>query len=437
MPELMRMPEVAAGATEAILAAWNVELGSTFQAGDIVVTVETDKAVVDIEAEAGGVLLRTLVGAGATVEVGNPIALLGAVGEDVPDIDAALAAIGFTIAAAGSESSAGSAAASEGTTADQSSTTGPGYRTNPPAGAAVAPAPAAGSHARVFASPLARKLAHEAGLTLGDIAGSGPDGRVRRRDVDAHLAATQAGVAAISTGDTQPAARSDETPAFVDVPITRMRAAIAARLVESKQSAPNFYVKGLARVDRLMELRREINDGGSVRVSVNDLIVKAVATAHSYVPELNVIWTGEAVRHFSRVDVAIAVATPNGLLTPVVRGVDRLRVTEVAEMTADLAARAKDKKLQQSELEGGSVSVSNLGMFGIEEFSAILNPPQSSILAVGAARHEAVVAQGRIEAATVLRVTLTVDHRPVDGATAARWMQVFTDLLEQPSRILV
>ncbi len=215
-----------------------------------------------------------------------------------------------------------------------------------------------------------------------------------------------------------------------------MRSAIAARLTQSVQTAPHFYVRGSARVDRLLELRREINDAGGVKVSVNDLVVKAVAKAHTVVPELNVIWTGDTVRHFAHVDVAVAVATEHGLVTPVVRGVDRLTVTELAAATQDLVVRAQEKRLQQSELEGGTVSVSNLGMFGTEEFAAIINPPQSSILAVGAARQEPVVVDGALAVATVLRVTLSVDHRPVDGATAARWMQSFVELLEHPARIL-
>ena len=416
----MRMPEVAAGATEAILAAWIVAPGAAFAAGDAVVTVETDKAVVDVEADSDGVLLRTLVEVGSRVDVGNPIALLGTIGEDIPDLDAALATMGVNSPAAGAARATAPAAAS--------SPTGDG--------ASAAETGRAAQASRIFASPLARKLVREAGIALDDLTGSGPDGRIRRRDVEAAL------TAGARTSGAPPAPRDDRVTAslgdaeYIDEPNSRMRSLIAARLTESKQTAPHFYVKGSARVDRLLELRREINDGGTVKVSVNDLIVKAVAAAHTLVPALNVIWTGDAIRHFARVDVAIAVATEAGLVTPVVRGADRLTISELAAATADLASRAKTKRLQQSELEGGSVSVSNLGMFGTEEFSAILNPPQSSILAVGAAKPEVVVVEGRIEVATVLRIILSVDHRPVDGAAAAQWMHVFTDLLEHPARIL-
>jgi pyruvate dehydrogenase E2 component (dihydrolipoamide acetyltransferase) len=211
---------------------------------------------------------------------------------------------------------------------------------------------------------------------------------------------------------------------------------VAARLAESKATAPHFYVRGSARVDELLRLRAQLNDDAEVKISVNDLVVKAVAKAHQLVPELNVVWTGEAIRSFRGVDVAVAVATDAGLVTPVLRGVDGLTITAVARATRDFAARAREGRLQQAELEGGTVTVSNLGMHGVEEFSAIINPPQASILAVGAARQEAVVDDGRLEVGTVLRVTLSVDHRPVDGATAARWMAAFTGLLERPVRIL-
>jgi pyruvate dehydrogenase E2 component (dihydrolipoamide acetyltransferase) len=420
--ELMRMPGVAAGATEAILAAWNVEPGKPFAAGDVVVTVETDKAVVDVEAEADGVLLRVLADAGATVEVGGPIALLGVAGEQVDDVERVLAELGVEAADAQASDAQVAAAPEE---AAQAPVAEPAE--------ASAPVPSGG---RVFASPLARKVAREAGVPLEQLTGTGPGGRIRRRDVEAYLAARPAAAAPAASAPTPARAVVTDDAEYWDEPNSRMRTAIAARLQESKQTAPHFYVKGSAKVDRLLEMRREINEGAAVKVSVNDLVVKAVAKAHTLVPGLNVVWTGDAVRHFARVDVAVAVATDNGLVTPVVRGVDRLSVTELAAASQDLVARAKDKRLQQSELEGGSVSVSNLGMFGTEEFSAILNPPQSSILAVGAARQEPVVVDGALAVATVLRMTLSVDHRPVDGATAARWMQVFTDLLEHPARIL-
>jgi len=216
-----------------------------------------------------------------------------------------------------------------------------------------------------------------------------------------------------------------------------MRKAVAARLTESKATAPHFYVRGVARVDRLLEMRAELNDGADVRVPVNDLIDNAVAKAHQLVPAMNVIWTGEAIRSFSGVDVSVAVATDKGLVTPVVTGVEMRSITEVARVTQDFAARAREGRLQQSELEGGSVTVSTLGMYGVEEFAAIITPPQAAILAVGAVRDEPVVEDGAVVPGKLMTVTLSVDHRPVDGVVAARWLAALKELLEHPVRLLV
>lgn len=216
-----------------------------------------------------------------------------------------------------------------------------------------------------------------------------------------------------------------------------MRMAIASRLTASKQTTPHFYLRGSARVERLLALREEINSVAGSHVSVNDLVVKAVARAHTLVPALNVVWTDDAVLQYSQVDVSVAVATEQGLVTPVIQDVDRLSLGRLAEVTRDLVTRARDKRIQPSELDGGTITVTNLGMFGTEEFAAIINPPQAAILAVGAARQEAVVADGAVVVAPVLHVTLSVDHRSVDGASAAEWMRVFTGLLERPLQVLV
>jgi pyruvate dehydrogenase E2 component (dihydrolipoamide acetyltransferase) len=424
MPELLRMPEIAAATTSATLAGWPVAVNTRFSASDVIATVETDKAVVDVEAEADGVILRTLVAEGTEVEVGTAIAVLARPDETVDDVDAALAALGVTGNGNGSA---------------------PVSRPEP---VPVTVAPVEGGAPRRFASPLARRLAAEAGLLVADLAGTGPGGRIVRRDVEAALAQRVAHEEA-DLHDASPALPGPPTPPidvparaaqpageYTDQPLSRMRRAVAARLTESKTTAPHFYVRGVARVDALLQLRADLNGGAEVRVSVNDLIVKAVAKAHQQVPEMNVVWTGDAIRAFTGVDVAVAVATDKGLVTPVLTGVERRSITEVARATRDFAARARDGRLQQSELEGGSVTISNLGMYGVEEFAAIINPPQAAILAVGAAKQEAVVTDGRLEVATVLRVTLSVDHRPVDGAIAARWMAAFVALLERPVRIL-
>lgn len=411
MPELLRMPEVAAGATSAIVSAWPMAVGSSFTKGGVVAVIETDKAVVDMEAETEGTLVHFLVSEGTEVAIGDPIALIAAPGETVADIDAALAALGYA-----SGTAPVSAPVSSETSAPAST----------PAPSAVATGESATD--RIFASPLARRIARDAGVSLAGITGSGPNGRIRRRDVEAALAG---GAVAPSVA---PAAAS--ASGYRDEPHSRLRKAIAARLTQSKTTAPHFYVRGTARVDRLMAMRAEINSGEGVRVSVNDLVIKAVAAAHLQVPAMNVIWTDEAIRYFDHVDVSVAVATANGLVTPVVRGVDTLSISQLAAITKDYAERAREGSLRQHELEGGSTSVTNLGMFGTEDFTAIINPPQASILAVGAARQEPVVESGQLAVGTVMKMTLSVDHRPVDGATAAQWMAALISLLENPARIL-
>jgi pyruvate dehydrogenase E2 component (dihydrolipoamide acetyltransferase) len=276
---------------------------------------------------------------------------------------------------------------------------------------------------------LARRLAHEAGLSIDQLTGTGPNGRILRRDVERAQAAPRPAAAAAPQRPAQPAA-------FTDVPHTKLRRLIAARLTESTQTAPHFYLRGSARVDRLLELREELNDGVHARVSINDLVVKAVAQAHLLVPAMNVTWGEDAVRSYASVDVAVAVATEHGLVTPVLRSVEQMTVTAVATAVQDVVERARAGRLQQPELEGGSISVTNLGMYGTEEFAAIINPPQAAILAVGAAREEPVVVDGALQVGQVMRVTLSVDHRPVDGVVAAQWMRAFVDLLEHPARIL-
>jgi pyruvate dehydrogenase E2 component (dihydrolipoamide acetyltransferase) len=439
MAQLLRLPEIATGTTEAVLSSWSVAENASVAAHDVVAVVETAKAVVDVEAETDGVLLRLLVQPGAEVETGAPIALVASPGETVTDVDAALAELGVT---AGAPATAPSADPGALEVPEASTTPEPSPVDQLPAPVA-APSNGHGT-GRVFASPLARRLAREAGLSVEHIPGSGPHGRIVRRDVElARRSAptappTQVAGAPPTAGAAPTAAGA---AAYTEVPHTRLRKLIAARLTESTTTAPHFYLRASVQVDRLLALRAEINDAGGrggaeTRVSVNDLVVKAVATAHVLVPSLNVTWTAEAVRAYSSVDVAVAVATDKGLVTPVVRSVQDLSVTALSRTARDLAERARAGRLQQHELEGGSISVTNLGMYGTEEFAAIINPPQASILAVGAARQEPVVVDGALSVATVMRLTLSVDHRPVDGVAGAEWLRTLVDLLEHPARIL-
>jgi pyruvate dehydrogenase E2 component (dihydrolipoamide acetyltransferase) len=221
-----------------------------------------------------------------------------------------------------------------------------------------------------------------------------------------------------------------------DVPHSRLRRAIAARLTESKQTAPHFYLRGTADVERLCRLRESLNAASPVKITLNDLVIKAAAHAHTRVPGMNVIWTPDAVRHFSAVDLSVAIATDEGLVTPVIRAADQLSVSAIATHVKEQAERARTGRLRQQDLQGGVATITNLGMFGTEEFAAIINPPQSSILAVGAVREEPVVRNGKVRVRRVMTVTLSVDHRPIDGVTAAKWMQALTGLLEDPAQVL-
>jgi pyruvate dehydrogenase E2 component (dihydrolipoamide acetyltransferase) len=446
MPRLLRMPEVAAGAAEAVLAEWLVAERAEFAAADTLATVETDKAMVDVEADDAGVLLSTLVAPGAHVEVGAPIAVLGQPGEVVPDIGAVLADLG--VAAPAQPADSATPAAAPVTSAPPATASPAAAAPSPAAPAAAAPA-GPGGNGRVFASPLARKIARQSGVAVETITGTGPGGRILRRDVEAAIAARPAAQPTAAPPAAAPPAAAPVAAAPVagaavargggDVPHSRQRRAIAARLTESQQTVPHFYLRATVRAERLAALRAEINAGlgEGARVSLNDLVVKAVAAAHQRVPEMNVIWTPDAVRTFATVDVAVAVATDRGLVTPVLRDVTAQTITQVAARTRDLATRARDGRLRQHELDGGTISVSNLGMYGVEEFAAIINPPHAAILAVGAVRDEPVVEDGAVVPGQVMSVTLSVDHRPVDGVIAARWLAALRELLENPLRVLI
>jgi pyruvate dehydrogenase E2 component (dihydrolipoamide acetyltransferase) len=428
------MPGLAANTTEAVLSEWLVAEGTDFAATDPIATVETDKAAVEIEADAAGRMLKALVPAGARVEVGDPIAVLGDPGERVDDPDALLTSLGVS-------------AATDVVLAER--------RDVPPAPRPVAPptgdsearataAPPSGRTAtgRIFTSPLARKIAGQHGLALEDIVGTGPRGRILRRDVDAAIAQGSVGLTRdqhAPQGVVSPAPATSPPTAgalYDEIPHSRIRRATARRLTASKQQAPHFYVRATVRAEALLALRAEINEDTPTRLSINDLVVKAVGAAHRRVPEMNVTWTEDAARRYHSVDVAIAVATDRGLVTPVVRDVGSRTITDLASTIRDLADRAHAGRLRQDDLEGGTIAVTNLGMHGTEEFAAIINPPQSAILAVGAVREEPVVVDGVLAVGSVMRLTLSVDHRSVDGVLAARWMQALVSLLENPVRIL-
>lgn len=441
MATTVRMPEVLANTTEAAIQSWSVAVGDEVAVGQPLAEIETDKAVVEYAAEVSGTVLELLVAEGDLVDVGAPIAVVGEPGETVTD--AAPAPAATPDAAPSDPESAAPVADAEPAFDESAEGVSQHDLAAPEAGSGSGGGGADGG--RRFMSPLVRRLAREHGLDLAGVSGSGPDGRIVRKDVEPLIEAKASGgaAAAAASAPSAPApAASVTAPATAQasaaelIPHTRMRRTIARRLIESKTQVPHFYLTAECRVDRLLELRRELNAPGTVKVSVNDLVVKAVAGAFADVPEANRTWTDEGVLQHRTVDVAIAVAIDDGLVTPVVRGVEALSVSELGRRIADLAERARSGGLRQHEIEGGSFSVSNLGMYGTREFSAIINPPHAGILAVGAARQAPVVVDGALEVGTVMNVTLSADHRVLDGALAARWLQAFVARIEHPLSIL-
>jgi len=404
MAKLLHMPEVSANATHAAIQNWAIKEGETIAVGDCIAEIETEKALVELAAEEEGVLGKILVEAGREVEVGSPIGVLFAKGESNVDIAALLA-------------KAVAQQAAPAPVADE---------------APVVPAPVAAQPAqtgRVFASPLARRLAAAKGLDLASLKGSGPNGRIVKRDVEAASAAPVAPAPVI--------AAAVSGPAFDEIPHSGMRKTIARRLVESKATVPHFYLDVEIRMERLLALREQVNQSAPRKISINDFIVKAVAVALRQVPAMNVTWTDTALRQYHEADVCVAVSTDTGLITPVVRNAGGKALSQISADVAELAGRARDGRLRPEEYQGGSFTISNLGMFGVEQFSAIINPPHAAILAVGATQQKPVVEDGELKAGAVMRCTLSVDHRAVDGALAAQWLAVFKGLMENPLGMLI
>jgi pyruvate dehydrogenase E2 component (dihydrolipoamide acetyltransferase) len=405
MTQIVRMPAVMANATEAVLSEWLAKPGARLAIGDPLAEIETDKAVVEYAAEVEGTIGRFLVEPGTKVAVGDPILVVLEEGEDASAISVEDIPSATPVAEASGE------------------------EPEPASGPAPPPSPAGGSRQRIFATPIARRIAAQRGIDLTSLTGTGPNGRIVRRDVEAYDAssAPRAGGSGMASADR-----------YTDIPLTGMRRAIAQRLAESKATVPHFYVTAHIRADRLLTLRREVNESSPRKLSINDFIVKAVAAALVEVPSANAIWNGDSIRRFETADIAVAVAIPDGLLTPVVRGVEDLGLVALSAQIAELAATARSGRIQQHLLEGGSFTVSSLGMHGVQEFSAIINPPQAGILAVGAAEPRPVVGEdGELTVGTVITVTLSADHRVIDGAVAAEWMAALVSKLENPISLLL
>ena len=418
MPTQILMPALSPTMTEGKLAKWLKKEGDKVKSGDIIAEIETDKATMEFEAVDEGVIGKILIKEGTeAVAVNSPIAVLLGDGETAASMTAPAPA------------PAGKPAP---TAAKPTAAPAPTAFTPPKLAEA-----AAGD--RIFVSPLAKRIASQAGVSLETIAGSGPNGRIVKVDVERALS----GGAVRATAAPRPATPAGPVPdfgqPFTAVPNSSIRRIIARRLLEAKQTVPHFYLTVDCNIDELLSLRQKLNAraGADYKLSVNDFIIKAVALALKKVPAANATWTDESIRRYDNIDISVAVATPDGLITPIIRTADKKGLAALSNEMKDLAERAKNKKLKPEEFQGGGFSISNLGMYGIREFSAIINPPQSCILAVGKGEQRPIVKNGAIAIANMMTCTLSVDHRSVDGAVGAEFMQAFQAIIEEPLTILL
>jgi pyruvate dehydrogenase E2 component (dihydrolipoamide acetyltransferase) len=433
------MPSVLAGASEAAVNKWLVAEGAAVTVGQPLVELETEKAVVEYNAEVAGTIGKYILAEGKSANIGEPICVVLAAGEDASAVDAALAELGGVAAAAPAAPVAAPAVVPVATAVSAPVAAPIAAPVATPVAAPIA-APASSAPAqtgsRIFASPIARKMARDHNLDLAALAGTGPQGRIVRADVEAAIAAKPSAPAAAGESSLNSSA-APRANVVTEVPLSGMRKAIARRLLESKQTIPHFYLTAECNVDKLLALRAEINGAGGVKVSVNDFVILAVAKAFVDVPEANVTWGENVIYQHSNVDISVAVSIEGGLVTPVLRDAGNKSLSAISAEVRDLAERGRSKRLQQAELEGGSFSISNLGMYDTLEFAAIINPPQSGILAVGAAKDQVVVVDGEMRVAKVMRVTLSADHRAVDGALAAQWLAAFVKRIENPVTTLI
>jgi pyruvate dehydrogenase E2 component (dihydrolipoamide acetyltransferase) len=426
MAEVVYMPKLSDTMTEGVVAAWTKKVGDTVKAGEVLAEIETDKATMEFESFFDGVLLHIGVETGKAAPVNSVLAIIGQAGED---ISATLAN-----AAAGAPGATTS-------TPEPSPAPAPEVASAPaPVAAPVTaptPAPVAApvvaannSSDRVFASPLAKKLASERGIDIQAVAGTGENGRIVKRDVDHYVPYTPANIPAAATSNTGQVSYYDE-------PISQMRKTIARRLAESKFTAPHFYLTLDIDMSNAIATRKSLNSLDGVKVSFNDMVIKAVAMALRQHPTVNSAWMGDFIRRNEHVNIGVAVAVEEGLLVPVVRFADNKGLTQISAEVREFAQKAKDKKLQPSDWEGNTFTISNLGMFGIESFTAIVNPPDSCILAIGGIKEVPVVKNGQVVPGSVMKVTLSCDHRVVDGASGASFLQTFKTYMEQPAAMLL
>ncbi len=424
MDEVVLMPRLSDTMTEGVIASWQKNVGDTVKKGEVLADIETDKATMELESYKDGVLLYQGAQAGEKILVNDLLCIIGKEGLDVAAIVAAVKAGNGSSAPKEEAPAAPSVVAT--------------------AAPVAAPAPvveqAVVNSGRIFASPLAKRIAAEKGIDLKYVKGSGDNGRITKIDIDQYTPAASPAVSSTPASKSAAPVVSNAVAgqvSFTDVPVSQMRKVIAKRLSESLFTAPHFYLTMQIDMDAAIAARTKINEVASVKVSFNDLVVKATAMALKKHPKINSSWMGDFIRYNDHINIGVAVAVDEGLLVPVVRFADGKSLSQIGAEVKDFAQRAKDKKLQPSDWEGSTFTISNLGMFGIDQFTAIINPPDACILAVGGISQEPVVKNGQVVPGNIMKLTLSCDHRVVDGATGAAFLQTLKQLLEEPVRMLV
>ena len=422
MAEIVRMPKLSDTMTEGVVAEWHKKVGDSVESGELLAEIETDKATMEFESFQDGVLLHIGVEKGQTAAVDSVLCILGEKGEDVSELL--------------KNADTPQKEAEEAKPEEKPQTAAPQVSEASPAPAAqkevatqtapAAPVKTTSSNGRLIASPLAKKLAEEKGIDLNAISGSGDGGRIVKRDVENFKGTAASGSAVVSGQES-----------YREESVSQMRKTIARRLAESKFTAPHFYLTISIDMEKAMEARKAINAIAEEKISFNDLVIKAAALSLKKHPAVNAAWQGDSIRYNDHVHIGVAVAVEDGLLVPVVRFADQQALSTINAQVKNFAAKARDKKLQPSDWEGNTFTISNLGMFGIEEFTAIINPPDACIMAVGAIQDVPVVKNGQVVPGKVMKVTLSCDHRVVDGATGAAFLQSFKTMLEEPLSMLV
>ncbi len=417
MAEVILMPRLSDTMTEGVIAAWHKKVGDPVKKGDLLAEIETDKATMELESYQDGTLLYTGTPTGGKLQVNDLLAIFGKAGEDVSALVA---------------QHAGGGVKSEVKSEKLALTPDPGLQTpSSPAASAIV------NEGRIFASPLAKKLATEKGIDLRYVKGTGDNGRITKTDIDGYTSSSNPITTPNSRLQTPDSSASGGQESFEEVPVSQMRKVIARRLSESLFTAPHFYLTMSINMDAAVAARAKINESVPVKISFNDLVLKATALALRQHPKVNSSWLGDNIRYNHHINIGVAVAVEDGLLVPVVRFADGKSLSQIGAEVKDFVQKAKDKKLQPADWEGSTFTISNLGMFGIDEFTAIINPPDACILAVGGIAQVPVVKNGQVVPGNVMKLTMSCDHRVVDGATGSAFLQTLKGLLEEPLRMLV